>query len=105
MRRTLICLTFALALLLAACSSTTDFVVVNASARPLELRYKVKASARDPLQLAGELLKTGEENLRNGDKGWQRLSPEEYAVDREARAVTVRVMPREAVAVRRLTNY
>ena len=105
MRRVLIFLTFALALLLAACSYTTNFVVVNATDRPLELRYKIKASARDPLQLAGELLKTAEENLRADDRQWQRLSPEEYAVDREARTVTLRVMPHEAVVVRRLTNY
>ena len=105
MKRVLTFLTFALALVLTACSYTTNFVVVNATARPLELRYKVKASARDPLQLAGELLKTAEENLRNSDKGWQRLAPEEYTVDREARMITLRVMPHEAVAVRRLTNY
>ena len=105
MRRVLVFLTFALALSLAACSYTTNFVVVNATARPLELRYKVKASERDPLQAAGEPLKTAEENLRGGDRQWQRLSPEEYAVDREARTITVRVMPHEAVVVRRLTNY
>jgi hypothetical protein len=105
MKRVLTLLTFALALLLTACSYTTNFVVVNATDRPLELRYKVKASERDPLQVAGEPLKTTAENLRGGDSGWRRLSPDEYTVDREARVVTLRVMPREALAVRRLTNY
>ena len=105
MKRVLTLLTFALALLLTACSYTTNFVVVNTTDRPLELRYKIKASGRDPLQLAGELLKTTAEKLRGGDSEWQRLSPEEYTVDREARVVTLRVMPQEALAVRRLTNY
>lgn len=105
MKRVLAFLTFALALLLAACSYTANFVVVNATDRPLELRYKVKASERDPIQVAGDPLKTAEESLRGGDRRWQRLAPEEYTVDREARTVTIRVMPHEAVAVMRVTNY
>jgi hypothetical protein len=105
MKRVLTPLTFALALLLTACSYTTSFVVINATDRPAELRYKVRDSPRDPLSIVGEPLKTAEGNLRSGDSKWQRLSPGEYTVDREARTLTLQLMPHEAVAVRRLTNY
>lgn len=105
MKRVLIFVTFAFALLLTACSYSTHFVVINVTDQPVELRYKVKASPRDPLEMVGEPRKTARDNLRNGDKEWRLLAPGEYAVDREARAVTIRVMPHEAVLVRNLTNY
>lgn len=105
MRRVLIFLTFALALLLAACSYTTNFVILNDTDQPVELRYKVKASERDPVQVAGDPQKTAGEKLRDSDREWRLLVPGEYSVDRAARTVSIRVMPHEAVLVRRLTNY
>ena len=105
MKRVLIFLTFALALLLTACSYTTNFVILNATDQPVELRYKIKASERDPVQVAGEPRKTAGEKLRNSDKEWRLLVPGEYSVDRQSRAVIIRVMPHEAVLVRQLTNY
>jgi hypothetical protein len=105
MRRVLAFLTFALALLLAACSYTTNFVILNDTDQPVELRYKVKASERDPVQVAGDPRKTAGEKLRDSDREWRLLVPGEYSVDRAARTVSIRVMPHEAVLVRRLTNY
>ncbi len=105
MKRILVPLTFILALLLTACSYTTNFVILNATAQPVELRYKLKASPRDVLQVAGEPRKTAGEKLQNSDKEWRLLAPGEYSVDSEARTVTIRLMPHEAVLVRQLTNY
>ncbi|HYG80520.1 MAG TPA: hypothetical protein VD861_09045 [Pyrinomonadaceae bacterium] len=105
MRKVLAFLTFALALVLTACSYATNFVVVNATDRPVELRYKVKDSPRDPLEMAGAPKKTAAKKLRDGDSDWRLLAPGEYALDAAARTVTVRLMPGEAVLVTRLTNY
>ena len=105
MKRVLIFLTFVFALLLTACSYTSNFVIINATDQPLELRYKVKASERDPIQMVGEPRKTAEEKLRGSDREWRLLAPGEYEVNREARTVTIRLMPHEAVLVRQLTNY
>ena len=105
MKRVLIFLTFVFALLLTACSYTSNFVIINATDQPLELRYKVKASERDPIQMVGEPRKTAREKLRGSDREWRLLAPGEYEVNREARTVTIRLMPHEAVLVRQLTNY
>ena len=105
MKRVFLYLTFAFALLLTACSYTSNFVIINSTDQPLELHYKVKASERDPVQMVGEPRKTAQEKLRSSDREWRLLAPGEYAVDRGARTVTIRVMPHEAVLVRQLTNY
>jgi hypothetical protein len=105
MKRVLIFLTFALVLSLTACSYTSSFVVINGTEQPIEVRYKVKGSLSDPFQMVGEPAKTTEVNLRNSDKEWQPLSPEQYSLDREARTITVQVMPHEALRVGRITNY
>lgn len=105
MKRILVPLTFILALLLTACSYTTNFVILNTTAQPVELRYKLKDSPRDVLEVAGAPRKTAGDKLRNSDKEWRLLAPGEYSVDREARTVAIRLMPHEAVLVRQLTNY
>lgn len=105
MKRVFLALTFAFALLLTACSYTTNFIVLNATDQPVELRYKLKDSPRDVIQVAGDPRKTAGEKLRNSDKEWRLLVPGEYTVDRESRTVTIRLMPHEAVLVRQVTNY
>jgi hypothetical protein len=98
-------LTFAPVLLLAACSYTTAFAIVNGSGQPLDVEYKIAASPAEPLAQAGEPALAPEANLGGRDKGWRTLRPDEYVFDREARTVKVRLMPHEALLVRRLTNY
>ena len=105
MKRVLIPLIFAFVLLLAACSYTSSFVVLNETGEPVEVSYKVVGSLSDPVQMAGVPEKTAGANLRNRDKEWQALGPGQYGVDRGARTITVRVMPHEALRVVRLTNY
>ncbi|HWT02122.1 MAG TPA: hypothetical protein VN256_17865 [Pyrinomonadaceae bacterium] len=105
MKRVPAFLTFAFVVLLTACSYTSNFVFINATDQPVELRYKVKASPRDPLEMVGTPRKTAAEKLRDGDREWRLLAPGEYALDGAARTVTIRVMPHEAVLVRQMTNY
>jgi hypothetical protein len=105
MKRYLIILTFASVLLLSACSYTSNFVVLNESEQPIKVQYKIKNSPSEPLQLIGEPAKTAGANLRNGDKQWRILKSDEYQLDREARTITIDVMPHEALRVMYITNY
>ena len=105
MERVLIPLTFVSVLLLTACSYTSSFVIVNATDQPLEVRYKATGSLSDPIQMVGVPAQTTEASLRVSDREWQTLSSEQYSVNREARLITVRVMPHEALRVARITNY
>ncbi|HEX7998547.1 MAG TPA: hypothetical protein VF528_09165 [Pyrinomonadaceae bacterium] len=105
MKRYLIILIFASVLLLSACSYTSNFVVVNESGQPIKVQYKIKNSPSEPLQLVGAPAKTAEANLRNADKQWRVLESGEYELDREARTITIDVMPHEALRVLYITNY
>ena len=105
MKRYLIILLFASVLLLSACSWTSNFVLLNESDQPIKVQYKIKNSSSEPLHLTGEPAKTAEANLRNGDKQWRLLKSGEYQLDREARTITIDVMPREALRVMYITNY
>ena len=105
MKRVLIPLTFVFVLLLTACSYTSSFVIVNATDQPVEVRYKATGSLSDPIQMVGVPATTTEASLRDQDREWQTLSSEQYSVDREARTITVRVMPHEALRIARITNY
>lgn len=105
MKRVLTFLTFALALLLTACSYVTNFVIINATDQAVELRYRIKDSPRDPVEMAGAPRKTAAEKVGDGDSDWRLLAPGEYTLDAGARVITVRLMPHEAVMVARLTNY
>jgi hypothetical protein len=101
------------ALTFAACTYSTDFVVVNESGRPIEVRYKIKgAPAGSPTPLydswiaAASPLKTDASQIGSRVEGrWQQLSPDRYQFDRENRTVTVVLSPLEALRVTSLYNY
>ena len=105
MRRYFAALIFASVLLLSACSYTSNFVVLNETEQPLRVQYKVKNSPSEPLQMTGAPAKTAGANLSNRDKQWQILKSGEYQLDREARTITVDVMPHEALRILYITNY
>jgi hypothetical protein len=101
------------ALTCAACSYSTDFVVVNESGRPIMIRYKVKGPplgsptlTADPEVLTGSPAKMDASQL--GSRGrdlWQPLSPDQYRIDQESRTVTVALSPREALRVTSMFHY
>jgi hypothetical protein len=85
------------ALTLAACSFSTDFVVVNASEQPIEITYKIGETGVDPLVVTGKPATLPASQLSSRE--WQELSATQYASDREQRAVTVSLSPGLALRV------
>jgi hypothetical protein len=96
---TLLTLTFA------ACSYSTDFVVVNESNQPIEVRYKIK-QVPGPLALTAAPAKMDAAQLGAGDRTkWKKLGPDQYRIDEENRTVTVNVSPHEALWVTSMFHY
>jgi hypothetical protein len=91
--------------LLVACSYITDFVVVNESDQPIEVRYKIKnfpgpfSPPVVPATLASSQLST------KGNQEWNKLNSDRYQLVQESRTVVVRVMPHEALLVANMHNY
>ena len=95
-----------LTLTLTACSYSTEFVVVNESDRPIEVRYKAKRFPNEPPDFTARPAKMLASQLGNHDRQqWKNLTPDQYQVDRENRTVTVNVMPREALWVTNMFHY
>jgi hypothetical protein len=89
----------------AACSYSTDFVVVNESNQPIQVRYKIK-SAPGPLALTATPAKMDASELGTSDRArWQKLDPDQYQIDQENRTVTVSVSPHEALWVTSMFHY
>ncbi|MGH9966430.1 MAG: hypothetical protein ACREBG_01155 [Pyrinomonadaceae bacterium] len=84
-----------------ACSYITDFVVINESASPIEIRYKVK-NLPGPFAPRIRPAKMTAVRLRAGDQAWQEMDRAQYELDPEDRTVTVRLMPNEALRIERL---
>lgn len=89
--------------LLTACSYITNFVIVNESDQPIEVRYRVRdfPGAFYPPETPATM--TARE-LRAGNKKWRELSDAQYEVNSERRIVTVRVPPGEALLVERVVR-
>jgi hypothetical protein len=102
MRRVLLALLIPFAAAQAACSFGTEFVVINCSGQPVEVRYRVVAS-RSPVE-ARTLAKTTNARLRTRDKGWQELTAEQYELRRDG-AVAVRLSPGESLRVALVSDY
>jgi len=86
-----------LAVTLAACSFSTDFVVVNASEQTIEITYKVGETGVEPLVATGKPATLAASQLSSRE--WQELSPAQYAFDRDKREVTVSLNPGLALRV------
>ena len=82
-----------------ACSYATDFVVINESDAPIEVRYRIKnvpgpyALRETPATIATSQLNA------HGDHQWNELPPTRYNLDQESRTITVNVMPNEALLI------
>lgn len=85
--------------LFTACSYFTDFVVVNESDHPVEVRYKVKNFPGEPLELTGAAATMTISRLRAGNKEWRKLFDARHQLDRENRTIAVRVSSKEALRV------
>lgn len=94
--------------LLSACSYSTDFVVVNESTQPIEIRYQVKKSPAGPLAISGIPATIEAFQLSpHGGQAWKELTADQYKVLEEDsnETVAVRIAPHEAVRLTRLLEY
>jgi hypothetical protein len=91
--------------LLTSCSYTTDFVVINESDHPAEIRYKVKdfpgpfGPPVTPATITASQLNT------HGAQQWKILTSDQYQLDQGNRTVTVRLEQDEALRVARMHKY
>lgn len=95
-----------LALTFAACSYVTEFVVVNESERPIEVRYKVKGtpSGFPPLNEIPVKMDASQLGSHKRDM-WKELSPDQYRLNQEQRTVTAVLQPHEALLVTSMHHY
>jgi hypothetical protein len=84
---------------LAACSFSTDFIVINASDQPIEVGYKIGATGIEPLDVTGRPATVMAAQLRSSEK--REWTYTQYVFDREKRTVTVSLMPSLALRITR----
>jgi hypothetical protein len=105
MRFVFLLLLTAICLTSAACSYITDFVVVNNSAQPIDVQYRVKSFPGD-FAPPDKLAIIGASQLdSHGGQQWKTLPSDMYHVDPEARTVSTRLLPGDALRVSAIWNY
>ena len=87
--------------LLAACSYTTNFVIVNESDGPITVRYEVKdfpgpfyPPTTPGVAAAADLSEDG-----------QQWSPAQFTVDEASRSVTTQLLPGQALLIASMNHY
>jgi len=86
-------------LALAACSYSTDFVVVNDSGSPVTVRYTFKSGYRAQSCCAERPAKRPLDRLDDDDAAWRDVPSGEFSYDASAGAVTLALGPGEALRV------
>jgi hypothetical protein len=98
MRRAMIIAALAFITLLSACSFTTDFVVINETSQPLEVRYKLNnSSAPFRPHVIPSVMPMSE--LFDKGRRWVELSSSQYALNSEQRTITVVVLPNQSLRI------
>lgn len=87
--------------LLAACSYTTDFVIVNESDGPITVRYEEK-DFPGPFYLPTAPGVVAASELSEDGQQW---SPAQFVVDEASRSVTTQLMPGQALRIASLNHY
>ena len=98
-------LLLASAALLSGCSVICEFVIVNESGAPLEVRYTHKPSGMPPagrIEVPGVV---GADKVNKTSREWRNVPPERYTIDYKTGHVWAKVEPGEAVLVARMLNY
>lgn len=90
---------------LSACSSETDFVIVNDSGWPVEVRYTFKSGYRYEKCCSEPPAKKALDKLDDDHTLWRDLSPGELSYDPAAGAVTLTLSPGEALRVFRGSGW
>jgi hypothetical protein len=106
LRRCLVLLTvLVLPAILAGCSYRTDFVVVNESASPIEVRYQVKNYPGSFASVVAPASISASELSPKGNQEWTRLTSTRIRLDEPNRTVIVQLNPQEALLVTTMHNY
>jgi len=90
---------------LSGCSYLTDFVVVNDSGAPVEVRYQIKnypgtfSPPVAPASMSASELKS------KGNQQWTTITSSRFQLDEANRTVIVQLSPQEALLVTRMHNY
>jgi hypothetical protein len=80
--------------------------VVNESAHPIDVRYKIKRFPNEPPELTEKPVKMDVSQLGKRDRRqWKELSADQYQIDQENRTITVSITPREALLVTSMFHY
>jgi hypothetical protein len=107
-RKLLLIAALATALLLTACSSIQDFVVVNKSGVVIEVQYKVKwckPETPGKNSVVSPPAKLSIEEFGRSSHTWKSLPKEQYRYDDPTCTYTVSVAPGEALLVSQSANY
>ena len=89
--------------MLTGCSFSVDFVVVNESDRPIEVRYRIRGNSSEPLSKTTKPATLPSAQLHSRE--WRELPSEQFAIDSVNRTVTVQVKPGEALRIANVRDY
>ena len=101
MRRLLLIATFCLILVYAGCSFSTDFIVVNASEKPLLVTYTIGSTGSNPLLETGVGTPAVLPVAELSEREWRPLTSNEYSFDPSSRTVTVSLPPNQGLLINR----
>ena len=95
-------------LLLSGCSSSSQFVVINASSGTIAVQYRLKnwvpvtPGTKVNIQVPA---KVSLDEFQEAEYRWRTLEREEYLLDKVTGTVVVNVSPGEVLLVDQITNY
>lgn len=101
-------ISLALSLLLSACSTRVDFVVINQSGGVIEVQYKLKrCTAETPGRFNGgdPPAKLSIKEFQKSERVWRSLPKDQYKYDALTCTLTVNVAANEALLVDYAFNY
>jgi len=105
LRRLLLIVSLGLLSAFAGCTYSTDFIVVNASEKPLLVTYTIRPTGIDPLVATG--VRTPAElpiaELRGRE--WRPLASNEYSFEPSSRTVTFSLQPNHGLLINRAGEW
>lgn len=90
---------------LSGCSYATDFVVVNDSGAPVEVRYQIKTYPGSFSPPVAPASMSASELTSKGNQQWTRLTASRFQLDEANRTVIVQLSPQEALLVTTMHHY
>ena len=101
MRRLLLIVSLCLMLACAGCSFSTDFIVVNASEKPLLVTYTIRSTSSNPLMETGVGTPAVLPIDELSEREWRPLTANEYSFDLSNRTVTFSLPPNQGLLINR----